>query len=352
MYYDERTGWRIRNLEKRQSWAVDAPTAAVAIAFMEPSERTAIESALRGHADHDAVSSRISALISLGVLTESEGSQRDPLSEWAAYGWAEAYDYLLSTWSYPFEDYSKRGQEVDKERMREYAVASPDVVRALAQKGIDARPLPPIQESLDRLSSSEDLPLLGRLLDIASVAALPIEMKRSRTPGADYIHRTSPSGGSRHPSELYLLALSVPGLSRGAYHVATGEQSLGFVGELPSDDRELNDRLPGAFRLPAPPRAIFVITTHFERNMYRYREPRTLRTLYYDAGHLGGLVESLGDSHGLVAHGHHGFVDSYLAELIQSKDLAIESPSYLVSVGLAVESASLEKRIGRSRLNS
>jgi hypothetical protein len=352
VFYDERKGWQIRNLEQRRSWAVDATTAAVAIAFMEASERHAVESALLGQTEDGSVSSRISALMSLGILRECDGSQRDALPEWAKYGWAEAYDYLLSTWSYPFEDYSQRGQEVDKERMRAYASASPDVVRALAQKGLDPSPLPGIQESLDRLSSSEDLRLVDRILAIASVGALPIEIKRSRTPGADYFHRTSPSGGSRHPSELYLLALSVPGLSRGAYHVATGDQTLGRVGELPSDDLELQDRLPGAFRLSAPPRAIFVISTHFERNMYRYREPRTLRTLYYDAGHLGGLVESLGDSEGLVAHGHHGFMDSYLAALIQSEGLAIESPSYLVSIGLAAEARSPGKRIGKSRLNA
>ncbi|NEN04454.1 SagB/ThcOx family dehydrogenase [Diaminobutyricibacter tongyongensis] len=352
MFYDERSGWEIRNLEQRRSWAVDAPTAAVVIAFMQPSEPHDVRAALRPHGDHDVISSRILALTLLGVLSECDGPQNDPLSDWAAFGWAEAYDYLLSTWSYPFEDYSKRGQEVDKERMREYAAAWPDVVRALPQKGIDVRPLPGIQESLDRLSSPDDRGLVDRLLDIASVAALPIETMRSRTPGADYIHRTSPSGGSRHPSELYLLALSVEGLSRGVYHVATLEQTLGRVGALPPDDRDLRDGLPGAFRLPAPTRAIFVITSHFERNMYRYREPRTLRTLYYDAGHLGGLVEALGDSDGLVAHGHQGFVDSYLAGLIGSDGLAVESPSYLVSIGLAAEAESPEKRIGKSRLNS
>lgn len=351
MFFDDRDGWVIRNLELRRSWVVDVATAAVVVAFMAPSEEGDVESGLVGELGRDAIAARVSALVSLGVLVEAGEAEEGALSAWAARGWAEAHDYLWATWSYPFEDYSQRGQEVDKERMRAYASAKPDTVRALPQKGSSPCPLPPIQESLDRLAALSDLSFADQLLAIASVAALPVEVKRSRTPGADYIHRTSPSGGCRHPSELYLLVLSVPGLARGVYHVATGDETLGFVGDLPLDD-ELQGMLPGGFRLPTVPRAIFVISTHFERNMYRYREPRTLRTVYYDVGHLGGLIEALGDAQGLIAHGHHGFVDSYLANLIRSDGLAVESPSYLVSIGQAADADPAKRRIGTSRLNA
>lgn len=110
--------------------------------------------------------------------------------------------------------------------------------------------------------------------------------------------------------------------------------------------------MAGAFRLTAPPRAVFVLTTHFQRNMYRYREPRTFRTLYLDAGHLGGLIESLCEAQGLVAHGHQGFHDSFVGGLVKADDLAVESPTYLVSVGLASEAVDGVRTIGESRLRS
>jgi len=352
VFFDERDGWVIRNLQLRRSWVVDAPTAAVAVAFMKPSEQDAVASALGGELDRDAVTARVSALLSLGVLVHAGDGLDQALPAWAARGWAEAHDYLLATWSYPFEDYSQRGQEIDKERMRAYASTKADTVRSLQQKGTNALPLPGIEESLDQLATLTELDLANQLLTIASVAALPIEMKRSRTPGADYIHRTSPSGGSRHPSELYLLALSVPGMKRGVYHIATQAATLGYVADLPPEDDELKEMLPGAYRLPTIPKAIFVISTHFERNMYRYREPRTLRTVYYDAGHLGGLIEALADSDGLIAHGHHGFSDSYVAKLIRSDGLGVESPSYLVSIGQAADADPTKRRIGTSRLNA
>ena len=53
------------------------------------------------------------------------------------------------------------------------------------------------------------------------------------------------------------------------------------------------------------------------------------------------------DRSGAVAHGHHGFSDSYLAKLIASTSLASESPSYLVSVGLESELAEGTVMVGR-----
>lgn len=46
-------------------------------------------------------------------------------------------------------------------------------------------------------------------------------------------------------------------------------------------------------RCPFAPAAIIGIFTVFERNMYRYREPRTYRSVHLDAGHILGTVELL-----------------------------------------------------------
>jgi hypothetical protein len=325
---------------------VDRLTAAIAIAFLSARADEDVIAALAdsdvSSIDSTSVSLRIKKLQDLQVLQPAQkvAPRIETLQRWAQIGWGEPFDYLASTWDYPFEDYSRGGQEVDKKRMTAYAEVEPDNQRMLPLKGAPDLALPDIDDALGYFSSDLDpineTNLLDHILNMASVAALPIVWKQSRTPGADYMKRTSPSGGCRHPSELYILALDVPGLSRGAYHVGVGEARLGRLRDLPSTER-LRVDLPGAFRLGAPPRLVFIVSTEFGRNMYRYREARTLRTVYYDAGHLGGLLETLGDRAGSIAHGHHGFRDSAVKDLIQSPSLAIESPSYLVSVGLESE---------------
>lgn len=342
--------WYVRDLARRTSWRIDSATAATAAAFMQAREPSDVERELSSTDANAEISRRIAALTRIGLLT-SPSDDVYSLNEWARQGWAEAHDYVEATWNYPFVDYSAGGQAIDRARMRQYAVAEPDEIRTLPMKGTGAVRLPDLERSLAELDNPSELSLCQRLLAIAAVAALPIETKRSRTPGADYIHRTSPSGGSRHPSEIYLLALDVPSLNRGVYHVATAEAMLGFMGDLP-DDRQLKSDLHGAFRLSARPRAIFVVTTHFKRNMYRYREPRTLRTVYYDAGHLGGLVEALADDNGLIAHGHQGFSDIALAGLLRADSIAEEAPSYLVSVGLRTEADDRAIQVGKSILNA
>lgn len=196
--------------------------------------------------------------------------------------------------------------------MQEYQATTPDLIRYLPPKGAPSLPLPDIKYALTKIDKSifDDLPLEVKIPIVSSVAALPIKWAPSRSGGAAHMLRTSPSGGARHPSELYLLVINIPGFKQGVYHISIGTKDMRFMSDLP-DNSIIRQQLPGAYRLPAEPKAIFVISSCFERNMYRYREPRTLRTIYYDAGHLGGLIESLLNNGTTVAHGHQGFHDSF-----------------------------------------
>src|SRR5439155_10883028 len=42
----------------------------------------------------------------------------------------------------------------------------------------------------------------------------------------ELLHKTSPSGGARHPGEVYLMALGINGLRRGLYHYHPGRHQL------------------------------------------------------------------------------------------------------------------------------
>lgn len=121
--------------------------------------------------------------------------------------------------------------------------------------------------------------------------------------------------------------------------------------EAPSDE-ELQKNMSGAYRLGADPRAIFMVTLYVERNMYRYREPRTFRTIFIDAEYMGRLIEALCDSRGMTAHGHHGFNDTVVGNLLKCGDLSKAAPAYLVSTALEGDYSDDSIKVGQSVLNS
>lgn len=96
--------------------------------------------------------------------------------------------------------------------------------------------------------------------------------------------KTSPSGGARHPIELYVLARHVRGVRSGTYHYAA--------------DAHLLERLPGtdvppAFDTILPTQwwyrdaaAVVLLTAVFERTRWRYKSPRAYRAVLIEAGHL------------------------------------------------------------------
>lgn len=96
--------------------------------------------------------------------------------------------------------------------------------------------------------------------------------------------KTSPSGGSLHPIELYVLARTVDGLDAGVYHYGCADHRL---------RRITAHATPPAITtyLPAQPwfegaGAVVFLVAHFERSLWRYTYPRAYRAPLVEAGHL------------------------------------------------------------------
>jgi SagB-type dehydrogenase family enzyme len=96
--------------------------------------------------------------------------------------------------------------------------------------------------------------------------------------------KTSPSGGARHPIELYVLARRIRSLPEGIYHYAA--------------DRHVLERLPGSGTPPPfdellptqwwyrDAAALVLLTAVFERMRWRYHAPRAYRAVLIEAGHV------------------------------------------------------------------
>lgn len=144
-------------------------------------------------------------------------------------------------------------------------------------------------------------------------------------------YKTSPSGGARHPGEVYLMALRVEGLERGIYHYQAEHHRLA--------------RLPGA----ATPRtasaycadqayvaragALFIMTAVFARTMWKYGRARAYRAVLLDTGHLCQTFCLTATRLGLAP-----FSTAALKDSLIEKDLGLdgisESVLYIAGVGL------------------
>jgi SagB-type dehydrogenase family enzyme len=232
---------------------------------------------------------------------------------WSRYGWSEAAEYHTLSYDYPCVDYSEAaGTYFDHDRMRAYQALEPDVDRHkpdyAERPGL---PLPgPAEDAApgtvrtvwggERLDGRLDAGTLARMLSLSFGAT---GVRTPVTDAAPLLRRSSPSGGGRNPSEGYVVVRDVPGVPAGRYHVTMEPFGLRRIDDdAPLDDESLGRIFPETTRrFPARIRALVVITSLFERNMYRYREPRTFRTVHMDAGHIASTLRMSARALGLGA---------------------------------------------------
>jgi SagB-type dehydrogenase family enzyme len=97
--------------------------------------------------------------------------------------------------------------------------------------------------------------------------------------------KTSPSGGARHPIEVYAFVLGVAGLPRGLYHYRPDTYRLELI-SLGATRHRIRRYLPGQ-RWFADASILFIMTAVFGREQWRYETARAYRAVLMDAGHLG-----------------------------------------------------------------
>jgi SagB-type dehydrogenase family enzyme len=148
--------------------------------------------------------------------------------------------------------------------------------------------------------------------------------------------KTSPSGGARHPGEVYLMALKVAGLEKGMYHYQARDNHLA---RLPA---KVSPRLASAYCADqhyfGEAAALFIMTAVFARNMWKYGRARAYRVILLETGHLCQTFCLTATRLGLAP-----FSTAALKDSLIEKDLGIdgisESVLYVAGVGLPVTAA-------------
>lgn len=94
--------------------------------------------------------------------------------------------------------------------------------------------------------------------------------------------KTSPSGGARHPLEVYVLARRIQGLARGIYHYSADRHRLE---RLSRDVGPVTGYLPTQWWFASASAVVFM-TAVFPRVQWKYEFPRAYRVVLAEAGHF------------------------------------------------------------------
>jgi SagB-type dehydrogenase family enzyme len=150
---------------------------------------------------------------------------------------------------------------------------------------------------------------------------------------------TSPSGGSLHPIELYVLARRVAGVPPGIYHYAADRHRLERV-TRGATRAQIVSYLPTQtwFGTAA---ALLLMTAVFPRTQWKYEFPRAYRVVLAEAGHVAQTFCLTATWLGLAP-----FCTMALADSTIERDLGIDgvTESILYAAGVGVRPRNARKR--------
>jgi SagB-type dehydrogenase family enzyme len=161
-----------------------------------------------------------------------------------------------------------------------------------------------------------------------------VQGKIDAPPFGKLILKTSPSGGARHPGEVYVLALRVETLAPGLYHYDGLHHRLEKLKRLSATAaRRKAVEYSSGHEFLKDASAVFLMTAVFPRTQWKYRFPRAYRVVLLDAGHLGQTFCLVATWLGLAP-----FCTAAVQESSIERDIGLdgveESPLYLGAVGL------------------
>lgn len=233
----------------------------------------------------------ITQLVRAGLLDYARSSRsisHDPLGSWQAWSPAAAYFHFSTK-----DGHAPIAPEDSVRQLRARARRQPMPAPVKAyrnRRGVEL-PAPAIDGDLPRvllerrswrrfspgaIEREQLATLLGLTFgvqwwfDLKGVGRVPL--------------KTSPSGGSRHPIEAYVVASNVRGLPRGLYHYDAGGHRLQLV-RRGARAEQISRYLNGQ-KWTGKAAALVVMSAVFARTRWKYPAPRAYRVVLVEAGHL------------------------------------------------------------------
>lgn len=318
--------WGATNLLRSRDYFLSREAACILFFFVERSSVAhAVESlSEKLSCSQDLISIIIETLCACDLLIDSckidtrrEALLRDR-PHWIRCGWLSSWSYLFSCYDYAFVDASVEGRRDDADRMKGYAKQAADNFRAKSYPACESFSISP-SKNFDacNIAVEEKLGFSQNLIDAIYLTFCKIGEIKVPWSDIPMFRRTSPSGGARHPSEAYIIKFSHGGQDQAIYHLNAIMPSLELLISSKNHEPDLRIIFRSAMeRCGFIPDGAIVLTTIFEKNIYRYRESRTYRSVHMDIGHLISTFSHVANSRRMAIFPYYTFDFSGFSKII------------------------------------
>lgn len=238
---------------------------------------------------------------------------------------------------------------------REFRAVAPQPPLVKSYPGRPAKALPPPDARDDEfrrvlLARKTHREFSGATMPLASLASLLHytwgAMGTIIAPNfGPLLQKTSPSGGARHPAEVYVAVSDVEGLRPGLYHYNHVDHTLERLRSGPMRDEVL--RLTLGQEHVGSANAVCFMTAVFPRSMYKYRSPRAYRIVSLETGHLAQTFCLTATWLGLAPFTTAAIADTAIERFL-GIDGVTESVLYVAGVGMP-EPVRPAKRVSAAR---
>ncbi|WP_143707403.1 SagB/ThcOx family dehydrogenase [Uliginosibacterium sp. TH139] len=265
----------------------------------------------------EAAESAFLALLEHQILVATAAASR---GSWDEHQWAEAWMYHRGTRSYPFIDMGdESGAIEDRERMREYSKISPPPSNYKVMQGerIELEKISrndSIQNKLDSMpiSLKRKLPGLSMFFDVCFGERGKVSFENQ----GKFLQKSIPSGGARHPTEAYLVSFEDEELAPGVYHYNVQEHCLTLINKGQYFDLCSEATFDLFKKYKRKPKHLLILTSIYERAMWRYRDSRSWRAIPMDVGHALMLFRVMSEAIGYDSYTYQKFDDDALEKLL------------------------------------
>ncbi|MBO0888171.1 SagB family peptide dehydrogenase [Candidatus Bathyarchaeota archaeon] len=318
--------------------------------FGRPHTASEVVKAFRKHTSRSILNS-IQNLLDSGLLI-AEGSEDDLLSKRLSTSWLwpnpSRYYHFASKLQGPF--------------------STPEELKKFYVKNLKGRPQPGIYKNYSTKSRVRLLPgkateaplfaTMRRRQTTRAFSGAPISFRQlshimfytwgklSTIPTLEFgrlLHKTSPSAGARHPTEVYAVINNVTGIEPGIYHYSVEHHSLELLRK--GDFKEKCVEFAAGQSWTREASVFFVMTAVVARTAWKYRSTRVYRAFLLDVGHLSQTFLLVSTALGLGSF-CIGIISDAMIEEELGLDGVNEIALFAVGVGHPAKAAS-EKTLER-----
>lgn len=268
------------------------------------------------------------------VIIPTESSCFCEFRSWRKYSWEEAFIHHNATLNYPFVQMNLEGAgEIDRTRMSEFVkVEPPPSIYLDIEQVVDEIKLIDIDDfdwfAENRLNKGFlTFSMLSFLFDLSFGVRSTLDFGVQ----GEFLKKSIPSGGARHPLEVFYVSFDDHVLNKGKYHYNLRRNSFHCLekGDFYQEYKEYTFDL--FMKYEEPPKGVVIFTSMIERAMWRYRDDRSARAIFMDIGHAVMQLRLLMEELGLETYSYQKFDDFGVINSLKLNGLCIE-PFYTSTI--------------------